>query len=287
MLHLLQLRIQQHHDPNIDIINRAGHKHALSDPLEVRNDFSAPRCHVDIQGSTRNDIGLMKDGGADTNLECKEAAMDEKTDTPTRKKLGPRDSNLSRNWPLHFYQDTGFREASFCPARTRHDLHYGKLDHILHTQTDHQHTALLQKHLPQTRTAIVSACYLVATASAFYEAFKTDPPPHNRLDGHNDRLSSRLRLLQHVACSTAPMFGFTAATTVVYHLNVRHRFQDFFVLLGIIFGVVFGMAKYHDLHHAMLRVVPWGLIAALGVSTAVHNVWVSGETVLAMPGTLV
>ncbi|KAL5386634.1 hypothetical protein DPSP01_003999 [Paraphaeosphaeria sporulosa] len=276
MPHMLQQqndhhRVQLH---SIHVASRADREHALPNPSKEGTDSSAPRCCVETQDSTRNDIDSIRNSGADKIFGWKEAAMDE-TDPPTKKALGSRDAHIAKSWPLYVYQDPGLRETPYCVEKTRHDIDHDDLGPSLYAQTGHQQAVLFPIPLPHPRTAIISACLLVATVSAFYEASKPDPPHHTGLDGHNDRFSSRLGLSQHIACSIASLFIFTAAAAVVYHLNAVHRFQDIFVLLGLIFGVVTGMAKYRDLRDAMLRAVPWGVIAALATSMVMHGAWES------------
>ncbi|KAF2443747.1 hypothetical protein P171DRAFT_486468 [Karstenula rhodostoma CBS 690.94] len=294
MPYMLQLGNQQNnilkegaqsHDTGT--VNRVGREHAPLDSPEVGNKFSVPRCCANIEERTKSDSELVQIGFADANSEYRETIMNEKTVTPTREALDPRDSQLAKNWRLGFFQCPSFGESLFRPKRTRHDLDHNELDLILHAETGHQHAVLFQTPISHNRTAIISACFLLAAASAVYESSRPGPPHHFCVNAHNNHISSRLELLQHLTRSLAPPFVFTLAMAIVYHLNVGHRFQDFFMLVGLFLGVLGGMAKYRDLQDTALRVVPWGLIAALGASMAVHRAWEHRKEVLQIHVTLV
>lgn len=235
-----------------------------------------PKFCADIENYTRNDSEPIDNSVADANLEYKEAAMNKKTDTPIRDALGRHDPHLAKNRHLRFFPSPSCKETLFRPKRTRHDHDHDKLDLDRNAKAGHQHAILLHIPSSRTRAAVISICFILAAASAFYESSKTYPRRHSRFDAHNNYISLRLETLQHLACNIAPLLIFTAATAVVYHLNTSHRFQDLFVLVGLVFGVVAGMVKYRDLQHAMLRAMPWGVVAAQGASMAVHRAWDSG-----------
>jgi hypothetical protein len=65
--------------------------------------------------------------------------------------------------------------------------------------------------------------------------------------------------------------AFFTASTVIYRINVGDRYQDHFLLMGILLGIGFGFLSGGDLHTVVLEVMPWTIMGSLLCSIINHR----------------
>jgi hypothetical protein len=64
--------------------------------------------------------------------------------------------------------------------------------------------------------------------------------------------------------------AFTIATTLLYRINIGHRYQDHFLFAGITTGVGIGFIQGKGLQPAILNFMPWTTMLALMCSIILH-----------------
>jgi hypothetical protein len=64
--------------------------------------------------------------------------------------------------------------------------------------------------------------------------------------------------------------AFTIASTVIYHINIDHQYQDRFLFAGITSGVGIGFILGEGLQTAILKIMPWTIMLALMCSIILH-----------------
>jgi hypothetical protein len=65
---------------------------------------------------------------------------------------------------------------------------------------------------------------------------------------------------------------FTAAATAIHHLNSGDRYQNCCLFAGITLGIGIGLSVCEGLEEALLRVLPWGILAGLLCSMLGHKI---------------
>ncbi|KAF1967354.1 hypothetical protein BU23DRAFT_602914 [Bimuria novae-zelandiae CBS 107.79] len=118
-----------------------------------------------------------------------------------------------------------------------------------------------------TRTAVVMTGFIAAAGAALYGSSHaiSSRSTHMTVPQH-DKTTLDLpsfQVLRHLGSDILPLAVFTASTTTIYHLNRHHRYQDHFLLAGIVVGALVGMGVYKDLQDMMFKVVPWSILVAL------------------------
>jgi MFS family permease len=83
-----------------------------------------------------------------------------------------------------------------------------------------------------------------------------------RGDLGDDALSAGLLIVSSIA--------FTIASTIIYRINIDHRYQDRFLFGGITSGVGIGFILGGGLQTAILKVMPWTIMLALMCSIILH-----------------
>lgn len=257
---------------SILITDRVDRGHQQPDPVYISNKRSALEDCSDTGECTMRDAELGENGHAHTNQECREISL-KGNDTLLSTATSHRNkSQEATAWSMPFPKWPEIKET-FSKPRTTFCVDDHALSPGSHASTSHHHIVFIRQPLSRVRTAIISTCFILASVCAFYETSR-EPAPHRApISAKTDDALSRLEMLQHTARVITPPFIFIAATTVIYHLQADCHFQDHFVLVGLVSGAAAGMFKYHDLQDAMLRVVPWGVIAALCGSMAMHRAW--------------
>jgi hypothetical protein len=77
----------------------------------------------------------------------------------------------------------------------------------------------------------------------------------------------------YCTCRTAvSAVTFTAAATTIYHLNSGDRYQNCCLFAGITLGIGIGLSVCEGLEEALLRVLPWGILAGLLCSMLGHKI---------------
>lgn len=137
------------------------------------------------------------------------------------------------------------------------------------------HPKGLEKLHVYVRTAILACSFFIATGAAFYESSLLNIRRHAPFGVNKEDLAGNdfmtLEAVQHDGHNVLSLVVFTTATTTIYHVTPRHRFQDHFLLVGFILGAVIGMV-IRDMEDMLLRVLPWTILASLMFSIVVHGV---------------
>lgn len=124
-------------------------------------------------------------------------------------------------------------------------------------------------------TIVVGSCGNKWAAYGFcdpYCSMDTDKQDCGEIERTSmSEVESPLDELLHVGRTAAPMIVFTAATSVIYHLNRRHQHQDWFLLGGIVLGAIIGLGILRDLPGMILGVLPWTVLGSLLLSTMCHS----------------